>query len=226
GGGAAVGGRGGLALRGGRVLVVGQALDEQRDAAGGVPLVRHRLVRGAARLKPGAAAHRPVDVVVGDRAALGLLHGVIQRRVGVHVRATAARRYLNVLDQLGEELAAPGVDHGLLVLGGGPLGVAAHRCFLTMSVKILCTRLSWVSSGWNAVASAGPWRTATILPVRGSVARISTPGPTSSTQGARIKTARNGGGPTLLMSMSLSNESAWRPNAFRLTVMLIAPRVS
>src|SRR5262249_35464337 len=165
-------------------------------------------------------------VVVGDRAALGLLHGVVQRRVGVHIRAAAASRHLDVLDQLGEELAAPGVDDGLLVLRGGPLRVAAHRCSLTMSVNILCTRLSWVRSGWNAVASGGPWRTATILPVRGSVARISTPGPTSSTQGARIKTARNGGGPAALMSMSLSNESAWRPNAFRLTVILIAPAVA
>src|SRR5215470_5767607 len=208
------------------VPVIGQAFHEQRDAAGRIALVRHRLIRGTARLEARAATDCPVDVVVGDRAALGLLHGVVQRRVGVHIRAAAARRHLDVLDQLGEELAAPGVDDGLLVLRAGPLRVAAHRCSLTMSVKILCTRLSWVSSGWNAVASAGPWRTATILPVRGSVARISTPGPTSSTQGARIKTARNGGGPAPLMSMSLSNESTWRPNAFRLTVMLIAPRVS
>ena len=35
-------------------------------------------------------------------------------------------------------------------------------------------RRSGVSSGWNAVASAGPWRTATILPVRASVPTIST----------------------------------------------------
>src|SRR6266851_1675342 len=224
--GAAVAGQRRPDLRGCPVPVVGQALDQERDAARGVTLVRHRLVRGAACLEPGAAANRPVDVVVRHRTALGLLHGVVQRRVGAHVRAAAARRHLDILDELGEELAPPGVDDGLLVLRGGPLGVAAHRCSLTMSVKILCTRLSWVSSGWNAVASAGPWRTATILPVRGSVARISTPGPTSSTQGARMKTARNGGPPAPVMSMSLSNESAWRPNAFRLTVMSIAPRVS
>src|SRR5262249_18397935 len=191
---AAVAGQSGPDFGSGPVPVIGQALDEQRDAAGRVTLVRHRLVRGTARLKTRAAAYRPVDVVVGDRAALGLLHGVVERRVGGHVTATAARRHLDVLDQLGEELAAPCVDRSLRVLRGGAVGVAAHRCFLTMSVKILCTRLSWVSSGWNAVASARPWRTATILPVRGSVARISTPGPTSSAQGARMNTARNGGG--------------------------------
>src|SRR5260370_16219444 len=183
-------------------------------------------MRGAARLETGAETHGPVNVVVRHRTALGLLDGVIKRRVGVHVRATAARRHLDVLDQLGEELAAPGVDDSLLVLGGGPLGVAAHRSSFTMSVKIVCTRLSWVSSAWNAVATAGPWRTATILPVRRSVARISTPPPPSSTQGARMKTARNGGPAAPAISMSLSNESTWRPNALRLTVMSIVPSVS
>src|SRR5215471_3819577 len=208
------------------VSVVGQALYEQRDPAGGVALVRHGLVRGAAGLKARAAADGPVDVVVGHRTALGLLHRVVQRRVRVHVGSAAARRYLDVLDQLGEQLSPPGVNHGLLVLRGRPLGVTAHDRSLTMSVKIECTRLSWVSSGWNAVASAGPWRTATILPVWGSVARISTPEPTSSTQGALMKTARNGDPAVPAISMSLSNESAWRPNALRLTVMSIAPSVS
>jgi hypothetical protein len=40
--------------------------------------------------------------------------------------AAHARRDLDVLDQLGEHLAALGVDDGLLVLGGRPFGVARH----------------------------------------------------------------------------------------------------
>src|SRR5258708_11169495 len=87
-------------------------------------------------------------------------------------------------------------------------------------------RRSGVSSGWNAVASAGPWRTATILPVRDSVPMISTPGPACSTQGALMNTARKSGPGMPLSAMSLSNESTWRPNAFRRTVMSIPPTVS
>src|SRR4029079_17458505 len=52
----------------------------------------------------------------------------------VDVTTAGARRHLDVLDQLGEGLAAPGVDDGLLVLGGGPLGVAAHGGTLTSDV--------------------------------------------------------------------------------------------
>src|ERR1700745_537989 len=53
-------------------------------------------------------------------------------------------------------------------------------------------RRSWVSSGWKAVASNCPCRTATILPVPCSVPRMPTPGPVCSTHGALMKTARNG----------------------------------
>ena len=53
-------------------------------------------------------------------------------------------------------------------------------------------RRSGVSSGWKAVASSGPCRTATILPVCSSVPRTATFWPLCSTQGARIKTARSG----------------------------------
>src|SRR5258708_17307910 len=52
-------------------------------------------------------------------------------------------------------------------------------------------RRSWVSSGWKAVASSFPCRTATILPVPSSVPRMLTPGPVCSTHGALINTARN-----------------------------------
>ena len=123
---AAVAGHRGADLHGGAVAVVGEALDQQRDAVGAVALVHDRLVVGAAGLGAGAALDRAVDVVVGDRGLLGLLDGVVERRVAGRVAAARARRDLDVLDQLGEQLAAPGVDDGLLVLGGRPFGVAGH----------------------------------------------------------------------------------------------------
>src|SRR4051794_28843943 len=132
---AAVAAERGAHVRGGPVPVVGQALHQHRDTTGAVALVGDVLVLGAAGLGPAAAADGPVDVVVRDRALLGLLDGVVQCRVARRVAATGARGDLDVLDQLGEHLAAPGVDHRLLVLGGGPLGVAAHVLSFTMSTN-------------------------------------------------------------------------------------------
>src|SRR5919198_1754963 len=60
---AAVAGQRGAYLAGGAVAVVGEALDQDRDAVGAVALVHDRLVFGAARLQAAAAAYRPVDVV-------------------------------------------------------------------------------------------------------------------------------------------------------------------
>ena len=73
----------------------------------------------------------------GYRVLLGLLDRVEQRRVARRVAAAGARGHLDVLDQLGEQLPAPGIDDGLLVLGGCPLGVAAHACSFTMFDKEL-----------------------------------------------------------------------------------------
>src|ERR1017187_2519244 len=211
---------------GGRpVPVVGEALHEHRDPPRGVALVGDRLVGGPAGFEATAPADGPVDVVAGDRIPLGLLHRIVERGVPGQVSAAGPGRDLNILDQLGEQLAAPGVDDRLLVLGRGPLRMAAHERSLPMSTKSLCTRGSPVSSGWNAVASAGPCRTATILPVADSVPRISTCAPVCSTQGARMKTARNAGPGTPASAMSLSNESTWRPNALWRTVMSIPPNV-
>src|SRR6266700_4029452 len=110
------------------------------------------------------------------------------------VRTSAAagpRRHLDVLDQLGEKLPAAGVDGRLLVLGRRPLGVATHVRSLTMSTKYRWMRRSPVNSGWKEVASSGPCRTATILPVTRSVPSTVTCSLTASTQGALINTARN-----------------------------------
>src|SRR5215218_5388776 len=230
-------------LHGRPVLVVGQALDEDGDTAGGVALVGDRLVVDATGLETGTALHRAVDVVVGHRALLRLLDGVEQRRVARRVTAAGARRDLDVLDQLGEELATLGVDAGLLVLRRRPLGVAAHesssfpaltpalsaRWRRTMSTNSACTRRSPVSSGWKLVATRFPWRTATILPSAAPPTirpRICTPSPASSTHGARMKTACTGPPATPSKAMSDSNESTCRPNALRRTVASRPPTVS
>src|SRR5262249_41849239 len=208
------------------VPVVGEAFHQHSHPAGGVALIRHRLVLGAPRLQAGAAADRPVDVLVRDRALLRLLHRVVQGGVAGRVGAAGARRHLDILDELGEKLAAPGVHDRLLVLGRCPLRMATHVRSLTMSTKSRWTRASPVSSGWKEVASSGPCRTATILPVAGSVPRTSTCPPVSSTQGARMKTARNGAPATPPRLISLPTEPPGRPTAFRRTVMSIPPTVS
>ena len=50
------------------------------------------------------------------------------------------------------------------------------------------------------------------------------PAPDLSTQGARMKTACSGPSARPATSTSASNESTWRPNALRRTVMSIPPR--
>ena len=237
---AAVAGHRGADLHGGAVAVVGEALDEHRDAVRAVALVHDRLVVGAAGLGAGAALDRAVDVVVGDRGLLGLLDGVVERRVAGRVAAAHPGRDLDVLDQLGEHLAALGVDDGLLVLGGRPLGVAGHASpsveLSTCSAARPGPRSSrWIrasppTSGWNDVAISvalpdrdDPTRRPGPRP-RGRAPRR--PAPTSSTHGARMKTRvhRAGRGPST--SRSASKESTWRPNALRRTVMSRPPRVS
>src|SRR5262249_36492864 len=213
---------------GGRAVpVVGQALHQHRDPTGGIALVGDVLVGGAAGFQPGAAADRTVDVVVGNRALLGLLDRVVQGRVAGRVGSPGARRHLDVLDQLGEKLAAPGVHDRLLVLGRRPLRMATHVRSLTMSTKSRWIRASPVSSGWKEVASSGPCRTATILPVAGSVPRISTCLPVCSTHGALMNTALNGApGPvTPARPMPLPKESTCRPTPFRRPVMSMPPPV-
>src|SRR5205085_1777370 len=81
---------------------------------------------GAAGLFTGPAFAGFFDVVVGYRTLLRLLDSVVERRVARGVTATDPGGNLDVLDQPGEHLAASGIDDGLLVLGGGPLGMAAH----------------------------------------------------------------------------------------------------
>jgi len=74
-----------------------------------------------------AALDGAVDVLVRDRGLLGLLDGVVEGRVARRVSPAHPGRDLDVLDELGEHLAAPRVDDGLLVLGRRPFGVARHE---------------------------------------------------------------------------------------------------
>ena len=64
----------------------------------------------------------------------------------------------------------------------------------TIAMNRACRRVSSVSSGWKAQASSRPSRTTTGWPSRS--ASTSTPAPCSSIQGARMKTARSGSGPS------------------------------
>ena len=206
-------------------------------------------VVGAAGLDAGAALDRAVDVVVRDRGLLGLLDGVEQRRVAVRVAAADARRDLDVLDQLGEQLAALGVDHGLLVLGGRPFGVAGHRlspsrhdcssrdlpgrgsaALRTMSTKNPCTRSSPVSSGWNdggqqrALANRDDPTGGRSGRRRGRAPRRRAR-PTPPT-GARMNTACERRRRTPAKSTSASKDSSCRPKALRRTIMSMPPMVS
>ena len=105
-----------------------------------------------------------------------------------------------------------------------------HGRRATISTNSACTRRSPVSSGWKLVARRDPWRTATILPSPAPPTTrpsTSTPGPASSTHGARMKTAGTGSPPSPAPDSCTrdSNESTCRPNALRRTVTSSPPRV-
>ena len=198
---AAVAGHRGADLHRGAVLVVGQALDQERDAVGAVALVHDRRVVGAAGLGTGAALDRAVDVVVRDRGLLRLLDGVVQRRVAVEVAAARPRRDLDVLDQLGEHLAALGVDDGLLVLRRRPLGMAGHSAVPSARRARLVDEVPVDAHGRRRRPRGGTTSPAAALPDgddptggrAGLDRRAPRPRrPTCSTHGARMKTACTG----------------------------------
>src|SRR5699024_6239431 len=90
-----------------------------------------------------------------------LLDGVVERGVGARVPTPGPGGDLDVLDELGEELAALGVDRRLLVLRGCPLGVAGHVGLL----GLLGLGLSAVHpSRPPEVLPPSPWRRSTRAP--------------------------------------------------------------
>ena len=107
-------------ILGGPVPVVGQGLDEDGDAAGGVPLVEDLLeVRSAG--VPAAASDGALDRVARHPAVLGALDRVGQGRVVFGVGAALPGVDLDRADQLREELPTLRVDLALLLLDAFPV---------------------------------------------------------------------------------------------------------
>ena len=99
---------------------------------------------------------------------------------------------------------------------------ARFRASVVIAMNSACSRESSVSSGWNAVARTRPSRIATGCPSYS--ARTSTPAPTRSTQGARMKIARRGSSPIPSIARSASKLCSWRPKALRRAVASIRSR--
>ena len=93
---------------------------------GAVALVGDGLERVGVAALAGALGDRALDVVLRHRRVLGLLHGQRERRVALDVAAALLRRHRDGARELGEELAAAGVDDRLLVLDPRPLGMTGH----------------------------------------------------------------------------------------------------
>src|SRR6185312_5743022 len=196
------------------VAVVGEGLDDDRDALRPVALVGDGLV-GVGAL---AAARRP-----GDRALdVVLRHGVRprlrdrRRQGGVRlgIRPALLGRDDDRARELREQLAATLVLGALLVLDRRPLGVTAHAAASslppTISAKRPCSRRSVVSSGWKAVTRTLPWRAATGRP--SCSATTSTPSPIRSICGARMNTPGIGRSSPTSRSGD-SKLAGWRPYA-------------
>ncbi len=114
------------------VAVVGEALDQQRNPTRRVALVGDRLIVDAFELAR-TALDGTLDRVERHRVVAGLLKHGAQCRVGVGIAAALTGRNLDLLDQLGEELAALRVGRTLLVLDRRPLGMTAHGVTSTVS---------------------------------------------------------------------------------------------
>src|SRR5690606_11316394 len=113
-------------LADGAVAVVGEGLDQHRDAAGAVALVEDLLEVAAF-----AAAERPLDgaldVVQGYVVALRGRQRVLQREVDAGVTAAArAHGGLDRADVLADDLAALTVQHRLLALDLGPFAMSCQ----------------------------------------------------------------------------------------------------
>src|SRR5205807_2903212 len=114
-------------LRPGAVAVVGQRLDEDRDAARPVALVDDGLDRLRVAVRTGSLRDRALDVVLRHARVLRLLNRVRERGVAGRVPPTLARSHLDRARELREMGALTGVGDRLLVLYLRPFGMARHR---------------------------------------------------------------------------------------------------
>ena len=120
-----------VAEGGGAVLVVGQAVDVDRDARGAVALVGDLGVDGGVGTGAKGLVDGGLDLCVGHGDHAGTGHGGSQGGVvvGVGVAAELGRNG-DVAGELGEQRGALSVDSGLLVLSGSPLRVSGHADLL------------------------------------------------------------------------------------------------
>ena len=178
---------------GGRaVLVVGQRLDDHRDALGAVALVDDRLERRRRRRprpEPLAIARSMLSFGIEYDFAFSI--AFCEREVVGRVAAALLRRDDDRARQLREELAALRVGGALLVLDRRPLampGQADPPSRDRGTARGAACRRS--APGWNAATRKRPSRASTGWP--STSASTSTSGPASSIHGARMKTARSG----------------------------------
>ena len=144
----------------GAVAVVGQGLDDDRDAARGVALVGDRLVAHALELA-GAPLDGPLDGVESAptrpapsgtwSAGSGWPSGSPPPS-----RAATSTWRISLANSLPRALSC----RALLVLDRRPLGVTGHR-LAPFQKQLVQGAGSPESSGWNDVTSTVPWRQAT-----------------------------------------------------------------
>ena len=102
-----------------RVAIVGLRFQQHRHATGPVALVGDFLDRGPFEVA-GALFDGPLDVIRRHAPGLGGGDGGTQARVAADIAATHARCSRDFAYQLGEDLAALGVDLTFLSLDGCP----------------------------------------------------------------------------------------------------------
>ena len=117
--------KGSAHLAGGAVAVIGQGLDDDRDAARPVTLVPHLFISLAA-LAAGAALDSPLDRVLWHVGLPRREHRCAQPRIGVRIGQPGARRRRQFPDDLGEDLGALFVLRALPVHDVFELRMAGH----------------------------------------------------------------------------------------------------
>ena len=105
--------------RDGAVAVVGQHIDDDRNAAGTVALEADLLV-GCAFEFAGSLLDGALDVVRGHVLGLGCGDRAAKARVAVRIASAAFGGDGDFLDQAGKDLAALGVQRALLMLDCRP----------------------------------------------------------------------------------------------------------